>query len=114
MVLPFLRMLKLLVSSENVSEVVGFLPRWAWNVGSLVDANALVRARCGRCDALIRVSPEVLTLRFGRALDLRLHSEMCSMVGCSGQVAFVVSKKVDGPWIEIPSVGPKPLLSIVV
>lgn len=79
------------------------VPRWASSWGSLARANARVRSQCRLCGIQQRVDATVQALRFGAAASPVDQLDGCTMVGCHGQIYFMVARSYGRPWLTMLS-----------
>lgn len=86
---------------ETGAEIAVLWPRWMDSAGAMLRINALVRTRCAKCGALLRVELEDVVARHGPGCSLVDKLERCRMVGCIGATFYVASRTYGGEWTTL-------------
>lgn len=74
-------------------------PVWARSIGALIEAGAIVRFACPRCERVYDVDLEALAMLRGRAWSLVDRRARCKASKCRASGAFVAAQTPDQRFI---------------
>lgn len=86
-----------------MSPIDRLFPHWSTSWNRLARSNALVRSQCRACGLQLRVDPAIQALRFGASASPVDQLDQCQVVGCHGQLFFMVARSYGRQWLTMLS-----------
>ena len=80
------------------TEVATLWPRWMESAGVMAQLRVLVRTRCCKCGAEMRVEAAEVAALHGAGACLIDRVERCRMVACDGSAAYLASRTYGQAW----------------